>query len=614
MYDCLVVCVLGAMLIALSLSPALGAPRFALHGRARGRGLLVASIMGSGPKPGATRLYASYAYSGGRFDIVAIDPLTGSASVFTSPIPRESVAWGMVVGPDKRVYIGTAPTAHILRVDWAANRLVDLGRPSATEQNIWQLTVGTDGKIYGGTYPNAKLVCYDPRTGRGEDLGRMSRTQNYARTVAADDKGFVYVGIGTARMDLVAYDIATGKHRSILPHNLGGHGYVQVQRGVDGNVYARAGNQWLKLAGFTATPMPYNARPVFRGLVLPDGRKLFFNGRELAVHGSKGTKFQHTVDYSGKHLSIFRFALGPDGMIYGSTVMPASLFRANPEGDRVESISTAGSGEIYSLLPWRNKLIFAGYAMPAPIMIYNPDQPWRPGVRPQDNPREVHFKGENSGWRPMAMVAGPRGRIYIGAVPGYGLLGGPLCVLDPVTGKVHVHNDLVRDQSIVSLAVARNGLIVGGTSIVGGGGAHPDQTDAKVFLWDPLKRKKVFEAAPVPGQDAINALGVGHDGLIYGFAGNSMFVLDPARRRIIASRPDSLGRVIYNAIGRGPGGRLYGLCSRGIFTIDEQAMHAKLLAAYPGGVNGGFAIRGRNIYFSSKKRIVSYSLPTKLFR
>jgi hypothetical protein len=203
----------GLLIVLLLVSLACGSagaeppPGFRLHARFLGIAGCLNTAIAAGPEPGSQRLYASHIYGGDTLDVIATDPLTGKTDVFSSPVPSECGAWAMVVGADGQVYIGTLPTAHVMRVDWQQHKLVDLGRPSETEQYIWQLTLGSDKKLYGCTYPGAKLVRFDPATGKGEDLGRMSETEQYARLVAADDQGFVYVGIGTAKKDLVAYEI-----------------------------------------------------------------------------------------------------------------------------------------------------------------------------------------------------------------------------------------------------------------------------------------------------------------------------------------------------------------------------------------------------------------------
>ena len=209
----------------------------------------------------------------------------------------------------------------------------------------------------------------------------------------------------------------------------------------------------------------------------------------------------------------------------------------------------------------------------------------------------------------MALIPGPGDKVYIGAVSGYGLLGGPLCVFDTKTGKVDQYMHVVEDQSVVALTTLADGTVVGGTTIGGGGGSHTTQTEAKLFLWDPDTREKTFETLPAPSKDAINALATGPDGLVYGFAGDTLFVFDPAEREIIGTSKHALGGVIFNAVAPGPGGELYGLASGGVFTIDRQSREVKTLAKYPDGITGGFAIRGNRIYFVSEAQIVSFELP-----
>lgn len=601
-----------AFLALLLLASAAGAqtpPGFKLHGRFLGIGGGLNQVVAPGPEPGSQRLYASHIYGGDTLDVVATDPLTGKTDVFSSPVPSECGAWAMAVGADGKVYIGTLPSAHIMVVDWTQRKLVDLGRPSESEQYIWQLALGSDKKLYGCTYPSAKLVRFDPATGKGEDLGRLHPTELYAREIACDDRGFVYVGIGPSQRDLVAYEIATGKWRSVLPKDLAGPGWVGVYRGVNGTVYASAGKV-LRMEGFN-TPVEPAANTVSPRppLVLADGRAVRYDGRTVSVANTGGTVTTHPTGYKGKAQDIFRIGLGPDGRLYGSTAMPIHFFWADPDGGQWEEIAEAGGGEFYSFLAWQDKLLGAAYSAPSPVMCYDPKRPWKPGQTPADNPWRIHYEGENSGWRPQAMVAGKDGKVYIGAVSGYGALGGPLCVYDPSTGKIDQYLHLIKDQSVVALAVLPNGLIVGGTTIYGGGGSHATQTEARLFLWSPKTNKKVLELVPVPGEPSINALAVGQDGLVYGFAGQTMFVFSPHEAKVLKTTPNPLGGVIYGAVGPGPGGKLYGLGLKGLFAVDEAAREMRVVTEYPGGINGGFAIRGREIFLTVGPQIVSYTLP-----
>lgn len=593
--------------LILMLSAAEPPPGWRVHARFVGIGGCLGQVVA--PGPGGERLYATHIYGGDVFDLVAVDPLTGATDVFPCPVPGQIGAWAVAVAPDGQVYVGSLPAAHVLRLDWATRTLVDLGRPAPSEQYLWQLALGADGKLYGCTYPNAKLVRCDPATGELEDLGRMNPTEQYARYVACDDAGFVYVGIGMASRDLVAYEIATGRHASILPGELAGTGSVSLYRGTDGRVYANAGKV-LRLNGFEPPVEPPAGEVAPQEpLDLADGRRVRYSGPAIEVVGADGQATSHPTGYRGKSQDLFRVGLGPDDRLYASTAMPIHFFSADPDSDAWEEIAVAGGGEFYSFLAWRDKLLGAAYSAPAPVMIYQPGQPWAPGPGAGDNPRQLHFEGEDAAWRPQTMIHGPGDKVYLGAVSGYGKLGGPLCELDPATGEITAWPHLIPDHSVVSLAALPDGRLVGGTTIGGGGGSHPTATEAKLFVWNPATRQVTFETVPVPGKGAIEALAVGPSGRVHGFAGDRYFVFDPRTETVLKVEPTGFGGVVYSAVGPGPGGELYGVSRQGIVAVDDAAGTVRLLAPYPGGLSAGFAIRGRRIYAASGPTIVSYELP-----
>jgi len=605
----ILVCTAFASLLGICGSMAEEPPGFTLHARIHGISSCLGSIIGPGPEPGTERLYATHGYSGSLLDVVAVDPLTGETDVFSNHLISEMGAWSIALGPDGNVYVGTHPNAHILKLDWSTRKLVDMGRPSTTEQYIWQLVVGSDKKLYGCTYPNAKLIRFDPLTGKGEDLGRMSETEYYARHIAADEKGFVYLGIGTSKRDLVAFEIASGKRQSILPADLAGHGFVRVLRGTDGKVYASAAGKWLTVEGFSAVPAPPQASMHLPQLSLADGRVISYDGLNLTTKNPDGTTLIRPTGYRGKDMRIFRLGLGPDGFLYGSTMMPIRFFKANPENDHWEEIAEAGKGEIYSFLRWQNKLVFATYSGLAPIMIYSPNQPWNPGKSQENNPWLLHYEGENISWRPMAILAGPDNKIYIGAISPYGLLGGPLCVLDPFSGKLDCYAHVVQDHSVAALTVTHDGLIVGGTTVNGGGGSHRSRNEAKLFLWDPVNRETTFEMVPVRHNNSISALAVAQNGLVYGFAANNtIFVFNPQTKKLIHSTIHQLSAILNNSVATAPNGKMYGLYSGGIFTVDESLHSIQCLAQYTLPITAGFALHNNQIYFASGSRIISYTL------
>lgn len=586
-------------------------PGFARHAEFRGIGGCLATIVGPGPRPGTERVYASHIYGGSTFDLVAIDPDSGATEVCSGPAASEFGAWALALGPDGRVYVGTLPEAHLFRLDWARHELVDLGRPSAGEQYIWQLTVGTDRKVYGCTFPSARLVRYDPATGGSEDLGRMHPSEQYARTVAADDAGFVYCGIGMARVAVVAYEIATGRHRDILPPELAQQGVAMVHRGDDGRVYAIVGGQALRLSGFAAEPVsPSQARPA-PVPTLADGRQVSYDGRrQLTLSDPRtGVTQVRRTDYAGKSQAICRLVGASDGELYGSTFMPVHFFRVDLAANQAAELAQLGHGSLTSLLAWNGQVLGGTHAGLAPLLVYQPNRDFGPAADPSGNPWLVKAPGASDGWWPLAMIAGPQQKVYVGAIAGYGLLGGPLAVWDPATGEVEAHHHLVEDQSVISLALLPDGTLVGGTTVDGGPGSHSTQVEARLFVWDPAARAKLYETVPLPGTDAIDALAIGPDGLVYAFATGRMAVFDAAARRVVEVVEHRLGTVVYGSVLTGPDGRLYGLGRHCVFTVDTATRRPRILAEYPAGIDGGVALQGQRIYFCSGARIVSYQLP-----
>jgi streptogramin lyase len=578
----------------------------------RGIGAVLRSLVGPGPTPGSERIYQSHVYIGGSLEIVSFDPDTGEHTVFPSPLPSESGAWGMVLGPDGSIYVGTLPNAHLLRLEPRSGKFTDLGRPSGTEQYIWGLSVGSDNRIYGSTYPSAKLVRYDPVGGAMEDLGRMDLTEQYGRHVAADNNGFVYIGIGSGRTGIVAYEIATGAHRDILPAQYRAPGFATVYQGADGGAYGWIAGQHFRLRGWNLTPVAGADAAMRRYDQMRDGRFVVQVGQGLIRVQDPKTRHQAELPYryEGKEIEVFRLTMGPDGKLYGSSVLPMHFFSVHPHTGEVGRIGLLGPGEFYSLLPYKGYVLGAAYSADAPLMVYDPSRRFLPGDHgASSNPMLVKFAGQDIEWRPMAMILGPGGGVYIGAVSGYGRLGGHFTIWDPETHNVRTYQQVVTDQSIASLAVAGD-QIVGGTTVAGGGGSRPTQAEAKLFIWDTIANRKVYEVVPVPGAREISDLVIGPDRRIYGVAdGSVLFAFDPTRRSIVRSMPLPFQGAVYNSAAFAADGRLWGLAKQGIFVFDPRTNAARLVATSPDPITGGFAMDERALYFASGSKVYRFEIP-----
>jgi hypothetical protein len=244
-------------------------------------------------------------------------------------------------------------------------------------------------------------------------------------------------------------------------------------------------------------------------------------------------------------------------------------------------------------------------------MIYDPSRPLAdlsvPST-PTSNPIFVHYPGEFADWRPQGMIWGPNSKVYIGSFSGYGKLGGPLVVWDPATNVIENYPALVKDQSIVSLTRAGN-LIVGSTTVRGGGGAHQTQTQAKIFVWDPATKTKTFESVVHPTDPMFNifALTTAPNGLVYGSADGKLFRFDPKTNQITLTTT-KIG-TIANSMGVGDDGLLWGANRNAVFGIEP--MDGKMIynIPVPSPVTAGWAIDGKNIYYGAGPDAYRFALP-----
>ena len=560
------------------------------------------------------RLYLSSFQTGGSFLLLSIDPATGECDTFHCPVESENGCWALAVGHDGKVYCGSLSAAYLLSFDPKTKEFVSLGQPCEGEQYIWAMATAPDGRIYGATYPSAKLFYYDPATGESKDLGRMDPEEQYNRHVAIDDAGFVYSAIGPARQAIVVYDPRTGEHRDITPEEFKVPGFVYAYRAPDGHVYVQLSGKYFRAEGFDLTPVEGASLPSAEQRRLADGRNIWLSGEYTFTISdpATGASEVQTFSYKSDGAPVFSLALGPDGCIYGSSAMPLHLFRYHPAANEMADLGKASvaGGEIYSMQSIYGKLFMAAYGG-ANLSVYDPKKPWHFGDQPGDNPRHIGAIGESQD-RPVAMIIGPRRKIYIGSVPGYGLLGGAVAVLDPTTYKVKAFRNVVPNQTVYCLAYHKpTGLIVGGSSVGGGGGSHPTETEAHLFLWDAKEEKVVYDCVPVPGAGTVAGLASAPDGLVYGAANadNDLFAFDPKTRQIVWRGRLPWGSVAMNSFTLAPDGDIYGVAGGTAFRFTTRSRALVSLGAYP-RLHLGPVVAGDCLYFGAGVHLVRLRMPT----
>ncbi|HVK06500.1 MAG TPA: hypothetical protein VM490_23725, partial [Armatimonadaceae bacterium] len=198
---------------------------------------------------------------------------------------------------------------------------------------------------------------------------------------------------------------------------------------------------------------------------------------------------------------------------------------------------------------------------------------------------EVYHIGEEQD-RPFG-VAASADWLAFGTIPNYGTLGGALTLLDRRTGKWQTHRNVVKDQSVIALTL-RGDRAYGSTSVTGGLGLDPSESEARVFAWDIKAGKKIADApVRLPGRPApklIGGLAFGPDGLLWGVAAGSVFALDPetlAIRRQRTLYPDvpQYSRFRPQFVGFGPDGLLYSNLAGRVTAIDPATLEFRNLVA-----------------------------------
>jgi hypothetical protein len=624
-----------AVVLFLAMSVSVGAEPGAFEnlGVPVTKGGLMGVLVGPGPSEGSERIYFNFRQDGGKLFLVAVNPATGASEQFQSPVGTG--AWGFMVGPDNKIYLGThegpdpGDSGQVLVFDpkQPEKQIQVIGRPSESETYLWMYTIGLDGRIYGCTYPGAKLVAYDPKTGELADLGIMDESQKYTRSICTGPDGRIYVGVGYGRANVVVYDPKTGEHRAILPdiyREDPAQTVASVYKGSDEKVYI-TGTKMVEKDGKkaaesvalvvngdsieeTASPASAVSRTT-----LQDGRVV----RGATLDGTyelvtpDGTVEKKTFTYAGAGSGIFMVSTGPLGRIYGGTAMPNQIFWYDPAtGDLGNPGNpTDVDGEIYSMVTTGDWLYVCAYPG-SYLSKWNPSKPWNYGHDAEHNPRGFSRLGVGH-LRPRAMILGPDDKIYIGSYPEYGRHGGALGIWDPVGDTLlSNHHNLIPNQSIVSLVFDPvTGLVFGGSATAGGGGTDPIEKEARFFAFDSKEGRCVFEDTPFPGEQSIGSMAmVGRK--VFGIAGkDNLFVYDPDAKKYLYKGSLGIGAVVECALGLWKDGKLYGLTGTTVFRLDPDTYEVTVLATYPGWIRCGFAMDDHGIYFGDRATLMRYNWP-----
>ncbi|MGI5817118.1 MAG: hypothetical protein ACOX9R_03355 [Armatimonadota bacterium] len=495
------------------------------------------------------------------------------------------------------------------------------------------LTEAPDGVIWGILNPDGHLISFNPDTRELADHGVVNQETwvQIPRAIAADDPGWVYVGTGNAKAQVIGYQIATGEIRRYVPETDRAYGEGQLFRGTDGHVYARApgsGWDWHLLNAGEATPVgePQVSRAPIRAGAQSSVFRDFGDGssiatlnvpdRLLVVREADGTEREIRFDYDFGGANITSMASGPYDRVYGSTSHTMRFFTYEPATDELidhGGVPAIGDGNFCAITHVDRHVYGAEYAG-GRLWQVDPARPWRPAVEGDDQNPRMLARWRRDIMRPRTVLAHPDGRHVLMA--GYavdGLIGGGIGIYNLETGEdelLTAEEHLLPGQSCITLKALPDGRLVGGTDVTSAW-AEQTATEAELFIIDWDTREIAFRTVPVEGDVRIVSIEVGPDGMVYGLSGNStFFVFDPQTNAVVHSESFAeYGGVPRHALHAGHDGNIYALMTRTILQIAPGGREHLRLAESPVGISAGGALHEGVLYFAAGTRVWSYEIP-----
>jgi len=574
-------------------------------------------------------VYATMGQQAEPMFLLQIDPRTGHFAQFGADVPGAkfptACKWSE---SEKCFYVGSAYAGHLHRFDPKRGVFEDLGAIDPDGGTFpCRIDEAPDGTLWIGCYGNCGLTRFDPRSGEFTRFGRMDDVDMYFYPQVGDD-GTVAGLVKMTRQHVVVIDPATGEHRPVGPviDTDSGIGDIDLVKGADGRLYIVSSEGNFRIGGMEieAVEAAPQAKPAS---VLPDGSTFrfadakSFTHRELEITSPDGKSRTFNLDWQGAGTDVFLVHLGPDGHVYGSSILPERLFRCDVETGELADLGqcSASGGEAYSMGNLDGLLYIASYPA-ARLSIYDPSRPYRFGTDDDANPRDVG-RMDSVSYRPVVMLAGPAGRIWTGSMPDYGMWGGPLAWYDPKTGERGSCRHVLKNHSVCSLAwIEPMGLIAGGTTIGAGTGTQPRAETAAFFLWDPagdcktwdcdfgLAIKSVTDLLAYEGATAYAIVNLADDG---GKCELMLVDFDAGKilSRSVMSKRDGSGDPIALSMRRTPEGRIFGATRNSLFEVEPGTTEVRTLAD---GIEVSAAgpVVGNTFYFALGHSLKALTIPS----
>ncbi len=575
---------------------------------------------------GRTIAYNSIMGSPGK--LVINELLTGK-QLKAFPLAKLSAgSYATLVHSSGDIYLSSHPHGVLYRYRPGADELENLGQVHPNVKFIWELEEIADGKLALACYPDSRVIVFDPADDSFKDLGSAKEGEDYARAVgyhAPTNRLFVGVGSHPA---LICWNLETGEKKDILPEVDDSDSTVYSVDMVGDKVVTRMSPSIKGLVFDANTLELYDRVDALGGSIIsglaPDGESYYFTvGEKLYRHNLKtkektevaevagntraigfpiadGQQLVASIAYNGtvslvnpedgtvrtikqdlptEPIDIHSLYGGPDNRLYSSGYVVGALGVFDPATSKSIQVQDIPQTEGAS---YAGNVMFLGTYPRARIFRYEVDPAKHTNVIEGENPKELFRLEDYNQDRPYGMLGIPEtNQCAIGTIPGYGKLGGVICIYNDDDKTSKVYDQILGKRSAVSLA-HKDGILYIGTTISGGLGVDPAEKEAALIGMDIKTGEKLFETVPVPDMRIIGDLELMPDGKIWGWAEGTLFIFDPATRKVEKT-------VEVKRLARGGGhmwrgslftqpkddGKVFALVSGGVFEIDVKTAEVK---------------------------------------
>jgi len=570
----------------------------------------------------------------GCYGLLMIDAETGNTQQFDTPYDwRGDGPFASVLSSRNRFYSHFG--SHLLEFDPV--RRAFTFHHETVPQMAMSMTEADDGVIWSGTYPNSAVASYNPETGEFRDYGNLYKQnwRQYPRSIATDDKGWVYFGIGSTAGQIIVLNPETGEATPVVPESERGKGHSPVYRDMNGKVYGQnipgEDGDWYELYGgdwrkLKAAP-ELNRKPIIassQGLFhreFPDGKRLIAADlveRQIVIEDpATGDRTVRSFDYSSEGAHIMGVATAPNNTIVGGTAFPMRFFSYDPAQDNWTRHNALGQ---WNTVVRQNDRFFVGAYTQGLLQEWDPSREWVLTERGKEgsNP-ELLSECRAVINRPHDLLAHPDGKtIVMAGTPGYGHTGGGLLFWDRETEESVLlqHTDILPEHSTLSLAALPDGRLLGGSTTAAGTGGEKRAEQAELYIMDMANKKVEWHDVVFPGVQGYTDLCPGPGDLIYGFADRrTFFVFDPATRKVVHQKDyhDEYGSTTSQQGPRvfvtSPEGVIYVLFNKGIATVDQSTHEITLISESPLSISGGGDYLDGRVYFYHGSHVYSYQIP-----